>query len=162
MVDLAAFNMSEDTLVTVPHLPVAGGITHNSARFIIQLWVDGDNGVHVELMQPKSHGKFLPCNSVLSCLSDFCHNCMSSDSDSGNGVTQVIGVTEVTVNNIHICASPSGNGVPWHDNIVIGDDANEHRISVTTCAKVQFLFCFPGNPNEYFAVIHPAYAYQPQ
>ena len=118
VVDLANFNMSEDTSAPMSHIPISDGISHNSARFNIQLWVDYDNGVHVELTQPKIHGKYLPGNSVLSCLSDFCHNRESADSDSLNGVIQVIGVTEVTVNNIHIRASPSSNGLPWHDNIL--------------------------------------------
>ena len=42
-----------------------------------------------------------------------------------------------------------------------GEEENENGMAFTICAKLQFVFYFPEAPHKYFAVIHPAYGYQP-
>jgi hypothetical protein len=126
----------------------------------MQIWVDLDDGLHVNLSQTKYHGKFVHSKPVMNCLADFCLQ-RRVDLNLDGGVTHICGVTEIRVKSIHMQANPAKKGGAWHDNIVLEENVNEHGIAFTICAKLNFFF-FPESPDKYFAVIHPAYGYQPQ
>ena len=161
VIELAEYNMSGISTATITKIPVPNGIPHNSAMFNMELWFDLDNGLHVDLAQPKTHGKFLPSTDVLNCLANFCFQ-RTADVNFESEVTHICGVTEIRVNSIHMRSNPAEKGGAWHDNIIFVDNDNEHGVSFTSCAKLKFIFFFPEFPEEYFAVIHPAYGYQPQ
>ena len=71
VVELADFKMSSDSAPSLPVVTDTNGIPHNLARLNMQLWFDTNQGLHVDLSLPKSHGKYLPSTSVLNCLADF-------------------------------------------------------------------------------------------
>ena len=160
VVELADFNMCSDSSPSPPKITVSNEIPHNSARFNMQVWFDTNQGLHVDLQHPSSHGKYLPSTPVLNCLADFCLQRMA-DLNLVSGITNLCGVTKIRVNTIHMRANPAEEGGAWYNNIGLGEEENENGMAFTICAKLQFIFYFPEAPHNYFAVIHPAYGYQP-
>ena len=69
-------------------------------------------------------------------------------------------VTELQINDVHICTNPVERNGAWFDDVVIKGEPDEHNIVSSTVGSL--LFFFPDNPSVQYGVLHPAYGYHPQ
>ena len=161
VVQLADFKMSDQALASIPALCEGIVVPHNSAVFDMIFWQEDGNGtLHANLVSPTTHAKFMPPPVVLRCIYEFCLQRVDVRKDDGS--FHIRCVTDLQINEQHIRSNPVGKYGAWYDNIVLQNGQDEHGIVSSTCGNMKFMFNFPHVPNEYFAVIHRAYDYQPQ
>ena len=159
VVDLASFTMREHLEGTQPAPSILNGVTPSSATFDILFWVDIAGQVHADLKTPKVHGKYMPPMHVLHCLSDFCK--VRQDVSRIGGKTTIRCYTEIIVNEIYLRTNPSHRDGAWFDNVCTNSGTESDEDSVAHSGRLQFMFCFPQFPDEFFGVLHPAYGYSP-
>jgi hypothetical protein len=136
------------------------GIPHNSAVFEILLWKDAGGGVHADMVTPSTHGKFMPCQAVLHCLSKYCLGGAAVVLEEE--AIRICCVTELVTNNIHLRTNPVERDGAWFDNVVIQGQPDEHNIVSSSYGNLKFMFCFSERPSVYYGILHPAYGYYPQ
>ena len=160
VVDIADYTMSDDLDKTSTPVERPDGIPHNSAVFDILIWVDTIGAVHADVTTPDVHGKYMPCQSVLHCLTTFCLN--SDHMDISEASVRIRCVTELLINNVHLRTNPVERGGSWFDNVMIRGKPDENNIASPTYGSLQFMFYFPDIPQVHYGILHPAYGYHPQ
>ena len=160
VVDIADFTMSERNEKQEPNTERPDGIPHNSAVFDMLIWMDDTGGVHADMTTPLIHGKYMPCQSVLHCLTDYCLH--HGEINVEEGSIRIRCISELFINNIHLRSNPVERHGAWFDNIVIGGEPDEHNIVSSIHGNLQFIFFFPDTPLIQYGVIHPAYGFHPQ
>ena len=109
--------------------------------------------------KPNIHGKYMPSTLVLQCLADYCLD--QGNGLAADGTSSIRCVTELKVNNLHLRANPVQKDGAWFDNVVLKKGPDDDDIILTLVGCIKFMFFFPGNPNNYFCVLYPAYDFQP-
>jgi hypothetical protein len=159
VVDLAEFKMVDDP-PPVPPVPASDiRIPHNSAIFDILFWREDNGELHADMSTPHIHGKYMPSMSVLQCLADYC-----LDEDNGlamDGTSCIRCVTELYVNDLHLRANPVEKDGAWFDNVAIKVGPDDHGIVSSLVGSIKFMFFLPGQPDDYYCVLHPAYGFHP-
>ena len=160
VVDIADFTMSDDLEEPSSETQRPNGIPHNSAVFDILIWKDAVGGVHADMATPSTHGKFMPCQAVLHCLTKHCLGGAAVVLEEE--AIRICCVTEFVTNHIHLRTNPVERDGAWFDNVVIKGQPDEHNIVSLTQGNLKFMFCFSERPLVYYGVLHPAYGYYPQ
>ena len=160
VVELASFTMSENEVAKQCITPTGAYIPHNSAVFDMLLWTDNHGVPHVDMATPKSHGKYLPSIDILKCLFEFCT--LGTHGTVVDGVLRIRCVTELVSNNQHLRANRTEKGGCWFDNIVLNQDRDTNGIVSHLVCNLRFMFYFPGSPQDFYGVVHPAYGHHPQ
>lgn len=160
VVDLAHFTMSDEFSDRLPITKHPEGIPHNSAVFDMMIWKDAGGVVHADLVTPSTHGKYMPCQAVLHCLTTYCLE--HADVNMEDGSIRISCVTELNINEIHLRTNPVERDGAWFDNVVIENEPDEHNIISSTNGTLYFMFFSPESIDAPFGVIHPAYGFHPQ
>jgi hypothetical protein len=153
VVNLADFTMQEHLSTPPAIVCVPNAFPTSTAVFDLSFWKDSDTLLHVDISNPKSHGKFMPPQSVLILLSNYCFGC-----DKPN----IRCYTELIINDVYLRTNPADKDGPWFDNIIAEDEATTDGHPANRVGQLKFMFCFPDQPGEFFGVLHPAYPYQPK
>ena len=160
VVDIADYTMSDDFDKHCSKPGSTDGIPHNSAVFDISIWKDTTGAVHADMVTPSIHGKYMPCQAVLHCLTSYCMQL--TDAPLVDGAICVRCVTELQINDVHIRTNPVERNGAWFDNVVIKGEPDEHNIVSSTVGSLLFMFFFSDKPSVQYGVLHPAYGYHPQ
>ena len=160
VVDIADYTMSDDLEKSSMCNSRQDGVPHNAAVFDMLVWVDANGAVHADVTTPAIHGKYMPCQSVLHCLTSYC---LASDNmDLVEESVRIRCVTELVINNVHLRTNPVERDGAWFDNVVIRGQPDEHNIVSSTQGGLYFMFFFPETPSVQYGILHPAYGFHPQ
>jgi hypothetical protein len=143
VVDIADYTMSDDLDKNCTKLECNDGIPPNSAVFDMRIWKDMTGAVHADMATPSIHGKYMPCQAVLHCLTSYCME--MTDVHLVDGAICVRCVTELQINDAHIRTNPVERNGAWFDNVVIKGEPDEHNIVSSTVGSLHFMFFFQTN-----------------